>query len=250
MPYPASASRSRKASRNASSAETRVTGIGPVGSPRTGSERGGAHPQRTALGHGAGVAVAVPVDSNPARASSLCQSSAERNGDEWRARAACCHQLALWPKTTSQSAFGSASTATRNPPGTRRYRQDDVEDCPTQTVIPVAGRPAAGRDPDKGSGQGGETSSLFGIGARRHVGERDPGSRQAVEDASGRSTTTRAKLENPHRLRLRPCRRQLGQRIAQQFDSGSDSRRTLKELFGHRRKRGIRLPDIVRKAFG
>src|SRR6516162_2188114 len=134
--------------------------------------------------------------------------------------------------------------------GTRIYRQDDVEDCPTQTVIPVAGRPAAGRDPDKGSGQGGETSSLFGIGARRHVGERDPGSRQAVEDASGRSTTTRAKLENPHRLRLRPCRRQLGQRIAQQFDSGSDSRRTLKELFGHRRKRGIRLPDIVRKAFG
>ena len=38
---------------------------------------------------------------------------------------------------------------------------------------------------------------------------------------------------------------QLGQRIAQKFDSGNDRRRTLKQLLGHRRKRGVWLPDAI-----
>src|SRR6516162_8468195 len=88
-----------------------------------GSERGGAQPQTTALGQGAEVAVVVPVDSKPATASSLRHSSAERNGDERCAHNAGCHQLALWPKTTSQSALGSASTAMKSPPGTSRSRR-------------------------------------------------------------------------------------------------------------------------------
>src|SRR6516165_11420572 len=100
-----------------------VTGVGSARSPRRGCERCGAQPQTRALGQGAAVAVVVPVDSKPATASSLRHSSAERIGDEWCAHDARCHQLALWPKTTSQSALGSASTATKSPPGTSRSRR-------------------------------------------------------------------------------------------------------------------------------
>ena len=121
--WPASASRSCTMAASAASPATTETERGSPGSQRKGSWRGRAVPHNMAHGQGVQALDAASADRNPAAASSVHHSSAERRGDPSLPRDRASHHPGPWPNTMSQSGFGSGSTATKTPLGAKSFRR-------------------------------------------------------------------------------------------------------------------------------